>query len=67
VLDKKKIRSQVWHPKPRADNKRDSGPKGNINMDVLLPKEFMVPIDSDAYDDELRMTQLTLEPTPVVF
>jgi hypothetical protein len=67
VLDKKKIRSQVWHAKPRADNKRDSGPKANINMDVLLPKEFMVPIDSDAYDDELRMTQLTLEPAPVVF
>jgi hypothetical protein len=43
MLAKKKIRSQVWPPKPIAD----------INMAVLLPKEFMALIDSDAPDEEL--------------
>jgi hypothetical protein len=67
VLDKKKVRSQVWHPKPRADNEIDSGPKANINMVVPLPKEFVAPMDLDASDEELGMAQLTLEPTPAVF
>jgi hypothetical protein len=56
VLDKKKIRSQVWHPKPIADNEKDSGPKADINMVVRLPKDFMAPIDSNAFDEELGMT-----------
>jgi hypothetical protein len=36
-------------------------------MVVILPKEFMAPIDSDASDEELGMAQLTLEPTLAIF
>jgi hypothetical protein len=67
VLDKKKVWSQIWHPKPRSDSEKDSGPKADINMVVLLPKEVMAAIDSDVSDEELGMAQLTLEPTPAIF
>jgi hypothetical protein len=67
VLDKKKVRSQVWHPKPKADGEKDDEPKADINMVVLLPKEFMDSVDSDTSDEELEMDQLTLEPTQSIF
>jgi hypothetical protein len=66
-LDKYNVRSQVWHPKTRADNEKDNGPKADINMVVLLLKEFMAPIDSDVSAEELGMAQLTLEPTQAIF
>jgi hypothetical protein len=47
VLDKKKVRSKVWHPNPKADDGKEDEPRANINMVVLLPKEFMAPVDSD--------------------
>jgi hypothetical protein len=55
VLDKKTIRSNVWHPKPKADGEKDDKPQADINMVVFLPKEFMVAVDSDMSDDELGM------------
>jgi hypothetical protein len=57
VLDKKKVQSKVWRPKPKAD----------INMVVFLPKEFMTLVDSDMSDEELDMDQLTLEPKQAIF
>jgi hypothetical protein len=46
VLDKKKVRSKVWRPKPKANDGKDDKPRADINMDVFLPKEFMAPVDS---------------------
>jgi hypothetical protein len=54
VLDKKKVRSKVWHPKPKADDGKDDKPLADISMVVLLPKEFVAPTDSDVPDEELR-------------
>jgi hypothetical protein len=59
VLDKEKVRSKVWRPKPKADEEKDEKPQADINMVVFLP--FMAPIDSDVSDEELGMAQLTLE------
>jgi hypothetical protein len=67
VLDKKKVRSKVWHPKLKADDGKDDKPQADINMVVFLPKEFMAPIDSDVSDEELGMAQLTLEPRQAIF
>jgi hypothetical protein len=67
VLDKKKVRSKVWRPKPKADGKGDDKPRADINIVVFLPKEFMAPVDSDASDEELGMAQLTLEPKQAIF
>jgi hypothetical protein len=36
VLDKKKVRSKVWRPKPKADGKGDDKPQADINMIVKL-------------------------------
>jgi hypothetical protein len=36
-------------------------------MVVLLPKELMALVDSDASDEELGIDQLTLEPTQAIF
>jgi hypothetical protein len=47
MLDKKKVRSQVWRPKSKADDEKDDGPVSSIVMVFLLPKEFMDPIDFD--------------------
>jgi hypothetical protein len=66
VLDKKKVRSKVWHPKPKADDGKDNKPQADINMVVLLPKEFMAP-DLDVSDEKRGMAQLTLEPTQAIF
>jgi hypothetical protein len=41
--------------------------KADINMVVLVPKEFMSLADSDVFDEELGMAQLTLEPTQAIF
>jgi hypothetical protein len=38
VLDKKKVRSKVWRPKPKADEEKDNKPQTDINMVVFLPK-----------------------------
>jgi hypothetical protein len=40
-LDKKKFRSKLWCPKPNADDGKDDEPRADVNMFVLLPKEFM--------------------------
>jgi hypothetical protein len=61
VLDKKKVRSKVWHPKSKAGDKEDDKPQADINMVAFLPKEFMTPVDSDVSDEQLGMTQLTLK------
>jgi hypothetical protein len=50
-------------PKPKADDTKDDKPQADINMVVLLPKEFMAPVDSDVSDEALGMAQLTLEPS----
>jgi hypothetical protein len=55
VLDKKKVRSKVWHPKSKASDKEDDKPQADINMVAFLPKEFMTPVDSDVSDEELGM------------
>jgi hypothetical protein len=34
VLDKKKVRSKVWRPKPKADGKEDDKPQADINGSV---------------------------------
>jgi hypothetical protein len=67
VLDKKKVWSKVWRPKPKADDGKDDRPQVDVNMVVFLPKMFMAPVDSDVSDEELGMTQLTLEPTQPIF
>jgi hypothetical protein len=36
-------------------------------MVIFLPIEFMAPVDSDMSDEELGMTQLTLEPNQAIF
>jgi hypothetical protein len=41
VLDKKKVRSNVWSPNPKADGKEDDKPQADINMVIFLTKEFM--------------------------
>jgi hypothetical protein len=66
VLDKKKVRSKVWHPKPKDDDEEDDKPQADINMVVFLPIEFMAPVDSDVSDEELGMAQLTLEPRQAI-
>jgi hypothetical protein len=67
MLDKKKVRSKVWHRKPKADNEEDDKPQADVNMIVLLPKEFMAPVVLDVSDEELGMAQLTLEPRQAIF
>jgi hypothetical protein len=67
MLDKKRVWSKVWRSKPKADDGKDDKPKADLNMVVLLPKEFMAPTDSDVSDEELGMVQLTLEPTQAIF
>jgi hypothetical protein len=44
VLDKNKVRSKVWLPKPKADGKEDDKPQADVNMVVFLPKEFMAQL-----------------------
>jgi hypothetical protein len=67
VLDKKKIQSKVWCSNPKADDGKDDKPQSDMNMVVLLPKEFMAPADSDVFDEEHGMALLTLEPTQAIF
>jgi hypothetical protein len=67
MLDKKKVRSKVWRPKPKADGKKDDNPRADINMVVFLPKEFLAPVNSDVSYEELGMAQLTLEPKQAIF
>jgi hypothetical protein len=67
VLDKKKVRSKIWRPKLKAVGKEDDKLQADINMVVFLPKEYMAPVDSDVSDEELGMTQLTLEPKQAIF
>jgi hypothetical protein len=67
VLDKKKVRSKVWRPKPKDDDGKDDKPQADINMVVFLPKDFMALVDSDVSDKELGMIQLTLGPTQDIF
>jgi hypothetical protein len=39
-----KVRSKVWCSKPKADDEKDDELRADINMVVLLPKEFMAPL-----------------------
>jgi hypothetical protein len=55
VRDKKKVRSKVGRPKPKSDDAKDDKPHADINMVVFLPKEFMAPVDSDAFNEECGM------------
>jgi hypothetical protein len=66
VLDKKKVRSKVWRPKPKANDGKDDKPLADINMVVFLPKEFMAIIDLDVSNEELGMDQWTLEPRQAI-
>jgi hypothetical protein len=61
-LDKKKVQSKVWCPKPKVDEEKDDKPLADINMVVFLPKEFMAPVDLDLSNEERGMAQLTPEP-----
>jgi hypothetical protein len=38
VLDKKNVRSKVWCPKPKADDRKDDKPLTDINMVVFYQK-----------------------------
>jgi hypothetical protein len=67
VLDKKKVRSKVWRPKPKADGGEDDKLRADINMVNFLPKEFMASVDSDVSNEELGMAQLALEPKQAIF
>jgi hypothetical protein len=67
VLDKKKVRSKVSHPKPKANDEEDDKPRADVNMVVFLPKEFMVLIDSDVSNEEFGTAQLTLELKQAIF
>jgi hypothetical protein len=67
VLDKKEVRSKVWRPKPKADDGKVDKRQADLNMVVILPKEFMALVDSDVSDEELGMAQLTLEPRQAIF
>jgi hypothetical protein len=66
-MDKKKVRSKVWRPKPKANDKEDDRPQADINMVIFQPKEFMAPVDLDMSVEELGMAQLTLEPRQAIF
>jgi hypothetical protein len=55
VLDKKKVRSKVWHPKPKANDGKDDKPQADINTVVLLPNKLMALVYSDVSDEELGM------------
>jgi hypothetical protein len=57
----------VWRPKSKAYGEKDGEPKADINMVVLLPKEFMAHIDLYVSDEELVMAQLTPELTRAIF
>jgi hypothetical protein len=67
VLDKKKVRSKIWRPKPKTGGKEDDKSQADINMVAFLPKEFMAPVDSDVPSEEFGMAQLTLEPKQAIF
>jgi hypothetical protein len=67
VLDKKKVRSKVWRPKPKTDDGKNDKPQADINMVVFLPNELMAPVDSDVCDEVLGMDRLILEPTQAIF
>ena len=69
ALKKKRVRSEVWRVKPRADDKQDSGSSAApINMVFILPSEFMAPDNDDEKQDlEEAMAQLNLEPVPATF
>ena len=48
TLNKKGVKSQVWHVKPKADDERDPGSSAAlVNMVFMMPREFMAPADSD--------------------
>jgi hypothetical protein len=67
VLDKKKVRSKVWRPKPKADELKDDKTQADINIVVFITKEFMALVDLDVFDEELGMAKLTLEPRQAIF
>ena len=65
---KKGVRSKVWHVKPKADDQQGPGSSAApVNMDFVLPSEFMAP-DSDDERQSLEeaVAQLNLEPVPLL-
>jgi len=69
ALEKKKVKSQVWRVKPRADDDHEPGSSAApVNMVFTLSREFMAPADSEEGSDiEEAMAQLSLEPAPATF
>jgi hypothetical protein len=66
--EKKKVKSQVWRAKPRADDAGTSESAADINMVFILPIEFMAPAsDGEMLDTEGGMAQLALDPMPAIF
>ena len=66
---KKGVKAEVWHIKPRADDRQDPGSSAApINKVFILPSEFMAP-DSDDEKQSLEevVAQLNLEPIPTTF
>lgn len=69
ALEKKKVKSQVWRVKPRADDDQEPGSSATpVNMVFTLAREFMAPADSEEESDiEEEMAQLNLEPASATF
>lgn len=48
ALEKKKVKSQVWRVKPRADDDHEPGSSAaHVNMVFTLSREFKAPADSE--------------------
>ena len=69
ALEKKKVKSQVWRVKPKADDDHEPGSSAApVHMVFTLSREFMAPADSEEGSDiEEAMAQLNLEPAPATF
>ena len=59
-VPRRRVRSEVWRVKPKADEGQQSGSSAApINMVFMLPSEFMAPDDDDEEQDlEEAMAQL---------
>ena len=68
-VPRRRVRSEVWRVKPKADEEQPSGSSAApINMVFMLPSEFMAADDDcEEQDLEEAMAQLNLEPIPATF
>ena len=64
-----RAKSQVWHVKPKVDDKQDpDSSAAPVNMVFMMPREFMDLADSDEnLELEEAMAQLALESVPATF